>query len=66
MSENVSFKLANGETISGRLEVKGGSVTVTASDGRTRAFDMKNSMLSRETIARVLLSQLYDDDLRKE
>ena len=66
MSENISFKLANGKTISARLEVKDGIVTVTAGDGRTRALDMENSMLSRGTSARILLLQLHDDDPREE
>jgi hypothetical protein len=59
MSEELSFETADGKTISGRFEVSHGTVTVTASDGRSTTAEIQNSMLSAEILARTLLFQLH-------
>jgi hypothetical protein len=59
MSEKISFPDANGKPVSGRFEVSKGMITVTASDGRTKTVEIEESMLSRETLARMLLLQLH-------
>jgi hypothetical protein len=60
MREELSFENAEGKTISGRSEVRNGTVTVTTSDGRTLAAEINDSMLSPETLARTLLFQLHE------
>jgi DNA-binding protein YbaB len=59
MSEKISFLDANGKRVSGRFEVSQGMITVTASDGRTKTVEIEESMLSPETLARMLLLQLH-------
>jgi hypothetical protein len=61
MSKKISFKDANGATISGKLEVSGGIFTVTALDGRTKAAKYEEGTLSGETLARMLLLQLHQE-----
>ena len=46
------------KTISGQVEVRDGTVTVTAPDGRVVAADIEESMLSPETLAKALLLEL--------
>lgn len=58
MNEKVSME-GDGKRISGRYAVKDGIVTVTASNGRITKGAIKDSMLSPETLARVLLLQLH-------
>ena len=48
-----------GECISGEYVVKGGAVTVTASNGRETTGMIDSSMLSPSTLARVLLLHLH-------
>jgi hypothetical protein len=60
MSETISFQDADGKRISGRFDVSHGMITVTARDGRTKTADIKESMLSPETLARMLLLQLHE------
>ena len=59
MSEKLSFKDANGRTISGHFVVSQGRMTVFAHNGRTATADLTNSMLSPETLARAILFQLH-------
>jgi hypothetical protein len=44
---------------SGRFEVSEGLMTVTSSDGSTKTADIQESMLSLETLARMLLLQMH-------
>jgi len=64
MSETISFQDADGKRISGRFDVSHGMITVTARDGRTKTADIKESMLSPETLARMLLLQLHEEGQR--
>jgi hypothetical protein len=61
MSEHISFQDVNGKRISGRFEVNQGMITVTAHDGRTMTAEIKESMLSPETLAKTLLLQLHQE-----
>lgn len=61
MSEKISFRDANGKKVSGRFEVSRGMITVTAFDGRKRMAEIEESMLSPETLAKVLLLQLHNE-----
>jgi hypothetical protein len=58
MNEKVSME-GDGKRISGRYAVEDGIVTVTASNGRITKGVIEDSMLSPETLARVLLLQLH-------
>jgi hypothetical protein len=66
MSEKLSFKDADGKTISGRFEVKDGIMTVTARGGRKRTAEIKDSLLSPETLAKTLLYQLHRNEPETE
>ena len=50
------------EHLSGLFNVSGGMITVTAPDGRTKTAGIEDSMLSPETLARVLLLQLQQEE----
>jgi hypothetical protein len=54
----VSLALAD-EGLSGHYVVSDGKVVVTASDGRTTTAVIETSMLSSETLAKMLLLQLH-------
>jgi hypothetical protein len=43
MRKELSFENADGKAISGRFEVRNGTVTVTTCDGRTFAAEIKDS-----------------------
>jgi hypothetical protein len=58
MSEIIIVQDADGNRISGRFYVSDGMITVTASDGRTKAAQIEKSMLSHETLARMLLASI--------
>ena len=60
MSEKLSFKDANGRTISGHFVVSQGKITVIARNGSTATADLTDSMLSPETLARAILFQLHE------
>jgi hypothetical protein len=62
VSEKISFKDPNGKHLSGLFNVSGGRITVTAPDGRTKTAAIEESMLSPETLARVLLLQLQQEE----
>jgi hypothetical protein len=51
-----------GNVLSGLFNVSGGMITVTAADGRTKTAGVEDSMLSPETLARVLLLQLQQEE----
>jgi DNA-binding protein YbaB len=59
MITKISLLDADGKSVSGRFEVSRGMITVTASDGRTKTVEIDESMLSPETLARMLLLQLH-------
>jgi hypothetical protein len=61
MSEIIIVRDANGRRMSGYFEVSHGIITVTASDGRTKTAQAEKSMLSHETLARMLLASLYQE-----
>ena len=60
MSKKLSFKDANGRTISGHFVVSKSMMTVIARDGSTATADLTDSMLSPETLARAILFQLHE------
>ncbi len=61
-SEEVSFTYPDGTVISGRFEIEGGVITVTAADGRVMKASVEDSMLSAETLAKVLLLKMYKNN----
>ena len=61
-SEEVSFTYPDGTVISGRFEIEGGVITVTAADGRVMKASIEDSMLSPETLAKVLLLKMYKNN----
>ena len=62
MSEKISFQDAKGKRISGLFDVSHGVITVTASDGRTKMAEIEEDTLSPETLAKVLLLQLQQEE----
>ena len=62
MDEKISFEDPNGKRLSGLFNVSGGMITVTAPDGRTKTAGIEDSMLSPETLAKVLLLQLQQEE----
>ena len=62
MNEKISFKDPNGKRLSGLFDVSAGRITVTAPDGRTKTAEIEESMLSPETLAKVLLLQLQQEE----
>jgi hypothetical protein len=64
MSEKISFKDADGKLVSGRFDVSHGMITATARDGRTKTVEIEESMLSPETLAKMLLLQLHQEEGR--
>ena len=60
MNNKLSFKDANGKTISGHFVVSNGKMTVTARNGGKATADLTDSMLSPETLARAILFQLHE------
>ena len=59
MSEKISFVDTMGTPVSGHFEVSEGLITVTLSDGTKTTADIEESMLSTQTLARMLLLQLH-------
>jgi hypothetical protein len=59
MRKEITFQDLTGEPVSGRFEVREGLMTVTLSDGSTKTADAQESMLSSETLAKMLLLQLH-------
>jgi hypothetical protein len=62
VNEKISFEEPNGKRLSGLFNVSGGMITVTAPDGRTKTVQIEESMLSPETLAKVLLLQLQQEE----
>jgi hypothetical protein len=62
VDEKISFKDPNGKHLSGLFDVSGGMITVTGPNGRTKTAGIVDSMLSPETLARVLLLQLQQEE----
>jgi hypothetical protein len=62
----ISFQDSNGKRVSGRFQVKGGMITVTASDGREKTAEVDEAMLSLETHAKSLLLQLHRERHQNE
>ena len=58
-AKEISFQDPDGKHISGRFKVSHGTITATAIDGRTKTVEIEESMLSPETLARMLLLQLH-------
>jgi hypothetical protein len=61
MSEQISFRDANGRRVSGCFEVSHGIITVIASDGRMKTADIDEAVLGPETLAKMLLLQLHQE-----
>jgi hypothetical protein len=59
MNEKISLQDTNGKRVSGHFEVRRGTITVTASDGRKKTAEIDEAMLSLETHAKSLLLQLH-------
>jgi hypothetical protein len=67
LSEKISFSDANGTSIHGNYELAGGVITVTTPDGLSKTADVDDSMLSPETLAKMLLLQMHQQgDLEPE
>jgi hypothetical protein len=62
LSEEISFSDANGTNIRGNYEVADGVLTVTTDDGLSKTADIDDSMLSPETLARMLLLQMHQHE----
>jgi hypothetical protein len=62
LSEEISFSDANGTNIHGNYEVADGVLTVTTDDGLSKTADIDDSMLSPETLARMLLLQMHQHE----
>jgi hypothetical protein len=62
LSEEITFADANGQSIHGNYEVTDGVITVTTADGLSKTADVDDSMLSAETLARMLLLQMHQQD----
>ncbi len=62
MSEEISFSDANGHSIHGAYDVHNGVLTVTTSDGVSKTADVDDSMLSPETLAKMLLLQMHQHE----
>jgi hypothetical protein len=62
VNEKISFQDTDGKRLSGLFNVSGGMITVTAPDGRTKTAGIEDSMLSPQTLARVLLLQLQQEE----
>jgi hypothetical protein len=61
MPENIKTRDARGKLVSGSFEVREGTITVTASDGRTKTANLDESLLNTETLARSLLLLLQNE-----
>ena len=59
MSKDIIFEDITGEPVWGQFEVSEGLITVTLSDGTKTTADIEESMLSPETLARMLLLQMH-------
>ena len=59
MQKKISLRDARGKLISGSFAVREGMITVTASDGRTKTAKIDEGMLRHETLAKMLLLQMY-------
>ena len=59
MSKDIMFEDITGEPVMGQFEVSEGLITVTSSDGTKTTADIEESMLSPETLARMLLLQMH-------
>ena len=66
MSQKLSFKDANGRTISGHFVVSEGIMTVIARNGRTATANVADNMLTPETLARAILFQLHERESQPE
>ena len=65
MSQKLSFKDANGRTISGHFVVSEGIMTVIARNG-TATANVADNMLTPETLARAILFQLHERESQPE
>ena len=66
MSKKLSFKDANGRTISGHFVVSKGIMTVIAGNGSTATANLTDNMLTPETLARAILFQLHEREPGEE
>jgi hypothetical protein len=62
VNEKINLQDADGKRILGSFEVTGGLITVTARDGRTKTAEIEDSMLGPETLAKMLLLQLQQEE----
>jgi hypothetical protein len=61
MLEKISLRDARGKVVSGSFEVRKGTITVTAPDGRTKTAIVAESLLNTEMLARSLLLLLHNE-----
>jgi hypothetical protein len=61
MATEVRFKDANNKPVSRTFEVHDDVVSVSTPDGRVLKANVDDSMLSPETLAKVLLLQLHKE-----
>ena len=62
VSEKISFQDRDGKPLSGLFQASHGMITVTSPDGRTKTAEIEDSMLGPETLAKVLLLQLQQEE----
>ena len=61
MGAKISFEGGDGKRLSGSFKVSEGMITVNTPDGRTKTANIEESMLSPETLAKVLLLQMQQE-----
>ena len=59
MRKELTFQDITGEPVSGHFDVSDGLITVTLSDGTETTADIEESMLSPETLAKMLLLKMH-------
>ena len=59
MRKELTFQDITGEPVSGHFDVSDGLITVTLSDGTKTTADIEESMLSPETLAKMLLLKMH-------
>jgi hypothetical protein len=62
MSEKINFEDPNGRRLLGLFNVSRGMITVTAPDGRMKTAEIEESMLTPETLAKVLILRLQQEE----
>jgi hypothetical protein len=62
LRDEITFANVSGKSIHGNYEIADGIITVTTATGLSKTADVDQSMLSPETLAKMLLLQLYQQE----